>query len=293
MLPPDPRISVIIPHLDDLAGLRGCIACLDAQTLPRERFEIVVADNGSKAPLADIQTAAAGARIVSVAERGAGPARNGGVVASRFPVLAFTDSDCLPEPQWLERGLDALRTADLVGGGITVSIADPAHPTPSEAFESVFAFDNRAYVEAKGFSVTANLFTTRAVFDAVGGFRAHVPEDLDWCHRARAQGLRIAYAADARVSHPARRSWAELTRKWRRLTREAHVLEHHAGGSTLRRALHVLAVAASPFAHAGRVLRAGKLGPTAKLAAIAVLFRLRLLRAWWLARALVTAREMR
>jgi GT2 family glycosyltransferase len=293
MLDPDTRVSVIIPHYNDLAALRVCIAKLDAQTFPRDRFEIIVADNGSKAALADIETAAPGARVVRIAELGAGPARNGGVAVSTFPVLAFTDSDCLPEPHWLERGLDALRSADLVGGGVTVSLADPSRPTPAEAFESIFAFDNRTYVEAKGFSVTANLFTTRAVFDAVGGFRGHVPEDLDWCHRARARGFRIAYAGGARVSHPARRSWNDLTRKWRRLTNEALALDRQAETSTLDRALRALTVALSPFAHTGRVLTAERLGPKAKLAALAVLFRLRLLRAWWLAQALVTPTEMR
>lgn len=293
MLPPDPRISVIIPHLDDLAGLRACVACIGAQTLPRDRFEIIVADNGSKAALADIEAAAPGARVVRITERGAGPARNGGVAASTFPVLAFTDSDCLPEPQWLERGLDALTQADLVGGGVSVSVADPARPTPSEAFEAIFAFDNRTYVEAKGFSVTANLFTTRAVFDAVGGFRGQVPEDLDWCHRARARGFHIAYAEDARVSHPARRSWPELTRKWRRLTREALALDRQAGTPPIAQALKALSVAVSPFAHAGRVLSADRLDLAAKLAALGVLFRLRLLRAWWLAQALLTPTEMR
>jgi glycosyltransferase involved in cell wall biosynthesis len=292
MLPPEPLVSVIIPHLDDLAGLRACIACLERQTLSRDRFEIIVADNGSKTSRAEIEAAAFGARVVSVPERGAGPARNGGVAASRHAVLAFTDSDCLPEPQWLERGLEALATADLAGGSVAVSLADPQRPTPSEAFEAVFAFDNRTYVEAKGFSVTANLFTSRAVFDAVGGFRTHVPEDLDWCHRARAMGFRIAYAAKARVSHPARRSWSELERKWRRLTSEALALDRQAGASAFDQASKALTVALSPFAHAGRVLSTDRLGPRAKLAALGVLFRLRLTRAWWLASALVAPKEM-
>ncbi len=117
MLPPDPRISVVIPHLDDIAGLRACIACLDRQTLPRDRFEIVVADNGSSVTLREIEAAAPGARIVRITERGAGPARNGGVAASTFPVLAFTDSDCLPEPQWLELEGASVPAGEHVAGG--------------------------------------------------------------------------------------------------------------------------------------------------------------------------------
>jgi GT2 family glycosyltransferase len=290
---PEARISVIIPHLDDLEGLQGCVACLEAQTLGRDRFEIVVADNGSQATLAEIAAAAPGARIVRIAERGAGPARNGGVRASRHEVLAFTDSDCRPEPAWLEAGLKALATADLAGGAVRVAVPDPSRPTPSEAFEVVFAFDNRRNVEKKRFSVTANLMTTRALFEAVGGFRKNVPEDLDWCRRAWAMGYRLAYAADAVVTHPARPSFSALCRKWRRLTNESMALEREAGLAAGRLALGAVAVALSPLAHIFRVLNCDRLSLSSKLGAVGVLFRLRLLRAWWLATALVAPVENR
>lgn len=290
---PDARISVVIPHLDDLAGLAACIARLNSQMFPSDRFEIVVADNGSTASLAEIEAAAPGARIVRIAERGAGPARNGGVAASQYEVLAFTDSDCLPEPQWLEEGLRALESADLAGGAVTVSVQDPAKPTPSEAFEVVFAFDNQNNVAKKGFSVTANLFATRAVFDAVGGFRTSVPEDIDWCNRARAKGYRIAYARQAIVAHPARPSWAALKRKWQRLTREGLALDAEAGMSVAQHILKAVTVALSPVLHGARIFTCTRLSLTAKLAALAVLIRLRLLRAWWLATSILSPMETR
>ena len=282
MLGPDTRVSVIIPHFNDLAALRICIGHLDAQTFPRERFEVIVADNGSSASLAEIEAAAPGARVVRIAERGAGPARNGGVAASRHEIIAFTDSDCVPEPQWLEAGLRELASTDLVGGAVKVSVAEPGSPTPSEAFEVVFAFDNRSYVEKKGFSGSGNLFTTRAVFEDVGGFRPSVSEDVDWCHRARDKGYRLAFAPDAVVWHPGRRSWSELCRRWRRLTSEAVALERDKGTSSVRMALRAIAIALSPVAHVGRVLGHERLSPSGKLGALGVLFRLRLLRCLWL-----------
>lgn len=290
---PDARISVIIPHLDDLAGLAACIARLQSQTLPREQYEIVVADNGSKASLAEIETAAPGARVVRITERGAGPARNGGVAVSQHEVLAFTDSDCLPEPQWLEEGLRALGGADLAGGAVTVSVQDPAKPTPSEAFEVVFAFDNQNNVAKKGFSVTANLFATRAVFEAVGDFRTSVPEDIDWCNRARAKGYRIAFAGQAVVAHPARSTWTQLKRKWQRLTREGLALDAEAGVPAAQRALKAASVALSPVLHGARIFTCTRLSLTSKLAALAVLVRLRLLRAWWLAASILSPMETR
>jgi GT2 family glycosyltransferase len=214
-------VSIVIPHLNDYENLAACLALLDAQSFPRERTEIVVADNGSSRGI-DAVRAIVGSRgqVIDVAERGAGPARNAGVAASHGDALAFIDSDCRPDRRWLEEGLSELKQADFVGGRVDVLVDDPARMTAAEAFESVFAFHNEQYVNERGFTVTASMFVWRPVFDAVGGFKNGVPEDIEWCRRARQGGLRIRFAPNSVVGHPARRTLAELKRKWRRLTLE-------------------------------------------------------------------------
>ena len=114
-------------------------------------------------------------RVVEVTERGAGPARNAGVRASRGEVLAFIDSDCRPDRRWLEEGLAGLRFSDFVGGRVDVLVEDPRRMTAVEAFESVFAFQNERYVKRRGFTVTASMFVSRSAFDAVGPFENGVP----------------------------------------------------------------------------------------------------------------------
>jgi GT2 family glycosyltransferase len=278
-----PLVSVIVPHLHDLRGLDLCLAALARQTLPPERVEIIVADNGSpEGEAAVARTVGGRARLVIVAEPGAGPARNGGVAVSRGEILAFTDCDCRPEPDWLEQGTLALSRHDIVGGRIRVLARNPLAPTAPEAFERVFAFDNEAYVTRKGFSATANLFCPRAVFDAVGGFRRGLSEDVDWCHRARSAGLSVGYAPEAVVGHPARRTWAELRAKWRRLDRESYA--RIAGAGRLGWILRSLMLPGSALVHTPRVLFSGELsGLDQRLAALGVLYRLRL---WRLADAL-------
>jgi GT2 family glycosyltransferase len=160
------------------------------------------------------------ARVIEVAERGAGPARNGGVRASRGEAIAFIDSDCRPDQRWLEEGLAELRLADFAGGRVDVLVQDPERMTAAEAFESVFAFQNERYVRDLNVTVTASMFVWRSVFDAVGGFENGVPEDLDWCRKARLMGYRVRFASKSVVGHPARRTMPELRRKWRRLTLE-------------------------------------------------------------------------
>lgn len=277
---PDPEISVIVPHYHDLASLDRCLDRLVAQTMPGARFEIVVADNDSPEGAAAVgELIGQRARLVIAHERGAGPARNAGVAASRGRILAFTDCDCLPESQWLEAGVAALDRFDLVGGAVEVLVEHGEPLSGAEAFERVFAFDNRSYVLKKGFTVTANLFCSRAVFDAIGPFRVGVSEDADWCWRARAQGYRIGYAEQARVAHPARRDWPALLRKWQRLNLETYALMAAAPGGRVRWVLRSLALPLSILAHAPRIATSPALdNGAARARAFATLARLRLWR---------------
>jgi GT2 family glycosyltransferase len=213
--------SVVVPHLDDYENLDVCLALLQEQSFPGERTEIIVADNGSSRGLDAVRRiVGTRGRVVEVAERGAGTARNAGVRASRGEAIAFIDSDCRADRRWLEEGLAELQLADFAGGRVEVLVQDPERMTAAEAFESVFAFQNERYVKDLNFTVTASMFVWRSVFDAVGGFENNVPEDLDWCRRARLKGYRIRFASKSIVGHPARRTMRELRRKWRRLTLE-------------------------------------------------------------------------
>jgi GT2 family glycosyltransferase len=215
-------VSVIVPHLNDYENLDACLTLLGAQSFPSDRTEVIIADNGSSRGL-DAVRAIVGTRgqVIEVAERGAGPARNAGVRASRGDAIAFIDSDCRPDPHWLEEGLAELGLADFVGGRVDVLVEDPRRMTAVEAFETVFAFQNESYVKGSNFTVTASMFVWRSVFDSVGGFVNGVPEDKDWCIRAVRQGYRIRFAPKSIVGHPARRTMPELKRKWRRLIIES------------------------------------------------------------------------
>ena len=273
------RVSVVIPHYSDLQSLATCLAALERQTTPPD--EIVVADNASPQGEAAVAQVIAGrARLTTVPEKGAGPARNGGVAVATGDILAFTDCDCVPEPGWLEAGLRALGAHDIVGGAMKVLVADEAGLTGAEAFERVFAFDNRDYVLRKGFTVTANLFCAREVFERVGGFRVGVSEDLEWCQRARGAGYRLGYAPDAVVGHPARRTWAELRRKWLRLNEESFGLALAEPGGRLKWFVRALAMPASAVAHTPRALTSPRLSRASDRAkALGTLFRLRVWRA--------------
>jgi glycosyltransferase involved in cell wall biosynthesis len=246
-------VSVIVPHLNDYDNLDACLRLLQVQSFPGDRTEIIVADNGSARGLDAVRRIVGSrGRVIEVAERGAGPARNAGVRASRGEAIAFIDSDCRPDRRWLEEGLAELRLGDFAGGRVDVLVEDPLRMTAAEAFESVFAFQNERYVKDLNFTITASMFVWRSVFDAVGGFENGVPEDKDWCERAGRQGYRIRFAPKSVVGHPARRTMEELKRKWRRLTLESCEGARRAGKGPvrvlLRQSAALLAVAPHAFA---------------------------------------------
>jgi GT2 family glycosyltransferase len=285
--------SVIVPHLDDYDNLEACVALLAEQSFPSERTEIIIADNGSSRGLDAVRRiVGTRGRVVEVAERGAGPARNAGVRASRGEAIAFIDSDCRPHRRWLEEGLAELRSADIVGGRVDVLVEDLRRMTAAEAFESVFAFQNEKYVRDRNFTVTASMFVRRSVFDAVGQFENGVPEDIDWCRRARRKGYRIGFAPKSIVGHPARRTMAQLKRKWRRLTLEWCEAARRDGKGPMAMLLHEWGVLLSIGPYAVGAMASKRLSGTRnRILAVGALAQIRVYRFAVAHRAVLGSRE--
>lgn len=288
MFPTPLQAAVIIPHFNDVARLIRCLDALGPQLRPG--IELLVADNGSTQPLEPLRQRFPGLRIVTEARKGAANARNRGVAETSAPLLLFIDSDCLPAVDWIETGLATLERhgADLVGGRVEVFDETPPPRSGAEAFETVFAFDFRSYVEKKGFSGSGNLVTRREVFAATGPFIHGLSEDLDWCRRATALGYRLAYDDRLRVGHPSRGDWPALRRKWRRLTEESFGVNGTSPRQRLAWAGRALLMPVSILVHLPRLLRHPALRDGGeRWRATITLARLRLARmSWMLAQAL-------
>ncbi|MHA6720033.1 glycosyltransferase family 2 protein [Sphingomonas sp. RS6] len=273
-----PRISVVVPHYNDAAGLAACLDSLDRQTIGRAAFEVIVGDNDSPCGLAAVEAAVAGrARIVTVREKGAGPARNGAAAEARGEMLAFIDSDCIAEPGWLAAGVARVAPGRFIGGRMFV-LRPEGRINGSQALELVLAFDNESYVRKKQFTVTANLFVMRDDFMKVGGFRTGVSEDLEWCHRAIAAGLAIDYAPDAAVGHPPRADWAALVAKSRRIERELFLFNRERPLGRAKWLVRSLLLPGMIAMEAPKILRAPEIAG-ARGAALGTLVRARLWRA--------------
>jgi cellulose synthase/poly-beta-1,6-N-acetylglucosamine synthase-like glycosyltransferase len=289
-----PFVSVIIPHYNDLEALSICILGLQRQTWPADRLEVIVADNNSTCGIDAVIVAAPGCSVVAAPIQGAGPARNTGAAAARGDILAFIDSDCDPQPDWVERGVRGLAKYDFAGGRVITAARDPLRPTPVEAWEIVFGFDFERYILVEGYTGSGNMWVWRKVFDSVGGFRVGVAEDMDWSFRARAAGFRLGYEPGAVVSHLARSDWSELLRRWRRVLAEHYLLTEEKPFRTLRWATWAAGMPLSIVPHSIKVLKSERLPRLQdKVSALAVLVAHRLWRSYYMARLMVVSPSLK
>jgi len=195
-----PLFSVVVPTIGRPGKLLPLLEGLGRQTLPRERFEIVVVFDGVPPPPdATAALERASARVVMLAARSGPPiARNAGASAARGAFLVHTDDDVTPEPDWLANA--AARLA-----------ADPA----LDVIEGVTRKPGGRAVRIRGDEerqyILCNLIVRRAMFERVGGFHTgyYEPatglffrEDADLGWSLERIGANVARGTDVVVVHP-------------------------------------------------------------------------------------------
>jgi glycosyltransferase involved in cell wall biosynthesis len=274
-------ISVIIPHLNQEEHLRVGLEALHAQTKVTAEIEIIVVDNGSTRLPELVCSAWPDVRLVSERIPGPGPARNRGIVEAQGDILAFIDADCRADPGWIaaiEAAFANPRTR-IIGGDVRVGYENAAHPTFLEPYESIYSYRNNEHI-AEGFSGTGNLATLPSVAAKVGPFAGiEVAEDRDWGLRARAAGYAIQYVPEMIVFHPARKTFAELTRKWDRHIAHDYERVRSRPLAALRWLGRAIAVAGSPVFEFRTLLFSPRVsGPYERILAFLCLTRIRLYR---------------
>jgi len=272
-----PSVGVVIPVYNDWQRLQWCLEALACQRYPRERLQVRVVDNGSNdwpsQPSFPLPL-----EVIVHRHPGSYGARNRAALGWSVDVLAFTDADCQPDPDWIEAGVQALQWTDqpwrLVAGRIVLEPQTPGHPSGGEQLDQILGFDQARTVRRAGFGVTANLFVAQACFQELGGFhrRTHSGGDREFCHRAVAAGAVLLFEARAVVCHPAR-DWDELVRKQRRIVGGRLSI---VGEQPLKR-LHVLGLSMRPLiSESVRVCRFQSLSWQRRWVLLSLVVRLRL-----------------
>ncbi len=228
---PAPLISVVVPTYLRPALLHRCLSALAAQTIDSDCYEIVVVDDGI-----DLETrreteswartgAAPPVRYVTTPSARSGPAaaRNVGWRASRGEIIAFTDDDCLPQPDWLAAGAAALRDPGVSGAWGRIVVPLPDDPTD---YERTAAGLERARC------ATANCFYRKAALRSVGGFderfTAAWREDSDLQFTLIEKRHTLVPSSDAVVIHPVRPApWGVSLRQQRNNLYNALLFKKH------------------------------------------------------------------
>lgn len=171
-MPDVPAISVIVPFHNNRREIARCCEGILRQNFPRDRYEVIFVDNNSTDGSAAIVAAFPGITLLRESAPGPYAARNAGLLRAAAPILAFTDADCIPHPDWLLAIANGLAdpTIQILVGSYTV---DPGRFPASalSAYENakhrcIFSSDDPSLY----YGYTNNMAVRREVFDRLGPF---------------------------------------------------------------------------------------------------------------------------
>jgi glycosyltransferase involved in cell wall biosynthesis len=195
-------VSIVIVALNEAGRLARTLQAIERMPCPREDYEVIVVDGGSTDSTAQVAQQA-GARLIAAQGRNIPASRNIGVANAKAPVIAFLDADCAAHPEWLRRGLRHFE------GGQDLLVGSPAGlPENPSWVQRLWADHWRLKAAAARGApyrllTTRNLFATRSLVEAVGGFdeELNTGEDYYFCYKAHAQGFPLRCDNDVSVAH--------------------------------------------------------------------------------------------
>ena len=226
-----PAVSVVVPTCGRPDLLTRCLNALGQQNIGSRFFEIIVVDDRpSEATRAAFRACAAAIirtgndmrYVASSGPHGPAAARNRGWRLARSDIVAFTDDDTEPHPQWLLNGLNALAgSLDAVSGRIVM----PIPPRPTDYERDASGLERAEFV-------TANCFCRKQLLERVGGFDERFElawrEDSDLQFRLMEAGARIGQARDAVVVHPVRPAgWGVSLKQQKKVMFDALLFKNH------------------------------------------------------------------
>lgn len=201
---------MVVPTHRRPHALAKCLDALARQRYPRDRYEVVVVDDGTGSELEPVvrpRRREMTLRLIAQPNLGPAVARNRGAAAAHGRFLAFTDDDCEPADGWLRALSSRLERTPgaMLGGPIRNALPENPYSTASQMLIGyLYQWYNRD-PEAAVFFCSNNLALSAERFERIGGFRTMgvhaAAEDRDLCDRWREAGYRMAWVPDAVVCH--------------------------------------------------------------------------------------------
>ncbi len=204
------KCSVIIPAYQAAGELRACLRALNSQTVPRGWYEVIVVDDGSADDTAGVAREEGADQVLVIPHGGPAAARNAGLEVARGEIVLFTDADCEPGPEWVERMLAPFADPEVSGAKGTYRTRQQAIIARLVQLEYEFRYERMARAPRIDFIDTYSAAYRRSVLLQAGGFDPAFPipsaEDVDLSFRLARAGHKLVFVPDAWVwhSHPDR-----------------------------------------------------------------------------------------
>lgn len=202
-LPRYPKVSVIVCSYNGARTLEACLESLRHVQYPD--YEVILVDDGSKDNTQEIMKRFPEVRNILQENKGLGVARNVGAAAATGEIFAYTDGDCMADPDWLTYLVGTLISGDYVGVG-GPNISPPAENWVQACVSGAPGGPSHVLLT----DVIAehipgcNMAFHRWAFEAVGGFDPDyhkAGDDVDFCWRLQGLGGVIAFSPSAIVWH--------------------------------------------------------------------------------------------
>ncbi|MGE5138480.1 MAG: glycosyltransferase [Rudaea sp.] len=201
------RASIIIPAYNAASTIDLCLEAVLGQTAPASSSEIIVVDDGSTDDTRARASAFSSVRLLHIPHAGAAAARNRGAKGATGEFLLFTDADCQPAPDWIERMLAPFSDSSCAVAGAKgvyrTRQKEPVARFVQLEYEEKYAKMSRE--ETIDFIDTYSAAYRRDVFLANRGFDESFPaasvEDQEFSFRLAKQGLILKFAPGAVVYH--------------------------------------------------------------------------------------------
>jgi glycosyltransferase involved in cell wall biosynthesis len=200
-----PEISVVIPAYQAAQVIGSCVRVLGQQTVPRERYEIIVVDDASTDETASIAREAGADQVLVPPHGGPSVARNAGVEAANGEIVLFTDADCEPSPEWIERMVSPFADPQVMGAKGAYRNRQQALVARLVQLEYEVRYERMAEQARIDFVDTYAAAYRRDLLLEAGGFDPTYPlpsaEDVDLSFRLARQGHWLVFVPDAWVWH--------------------------------------------------------------------------------------------
>lgn len=197
-------VSIIIPTFNGGSRIGQCLHALLEQASSKD-FEILVVNDGSTDDTARALSICPDIKVITQSNAGPAAARNRGAQDARGAIILFTDDDCVPAADWLERMLEPFADKDVVG----VKGAYRTHQKELAARFVQIEYEDRYRLMSRfdciDFVDTYSAAFRRERFLEMNGYDTSFPvacaEDIELSYRMSARGWKMKFAQGAIVCH--------------------------------------------------------------------------------------------